>query len=254
MQIKTIALPREHGAWAYVLEPVILGLLIAFSSKGLFLGIGALLAFLAHQPVRVFFASQERIKKTALLFVSLYGLSAVTFFFLFINNTSPSVYIPFLLAVLLMIFYLILELQGQGKELLTRIMAPTAIDLMAVSMVLVSGWRTEQALAFFALLLSRSYPTTFYVRAKLRADSNHNIYAVQATLYHVIALLLTAGLVYLRLIPYLSLLAVFILLARTVHGLYFSKIKMIPKQVGIREFVYGILFVFISAAGYISHF
>ncbi len=253
MQIKSIALPREHGAWGYVLEPLALALLAFFSLKGLYLAIGALLAFLTHQPVRVFFSSRGSVPKAALFFILLYGSAALYFILLFAENTAPSASLPFLAAVLLMIVYLIMELSGKGKELLIRIMAPVAMDALAVSVLLVSGGQARQAPAFFVLLLSRSLPTTFYVRARLRSGGNGGYYNIQALLLHVLAFLLAAIFVYLGQIPFLSLAAVVLLLARTAHGLYFSKIKMAPKQVGIREFVYGILFVLISAAGYIFY-
>lgn len=251
MYIKSIALPREHGAWGYVLEPLVLGLLVAFSVKGLCLAVGALLAFMAHQPVRIFFSAQQRAKRPAFLFILLYGIPALAFFALFVYKTDLYIFLPFIFALLFMVIYLILDLSGFNRKMITRLISPTAIDLIAVSIVLASGWGLVEAAAFFILLLSRAHPTTFYVRAKLRQKEVGNYYDVLVVTLHLLALFATGFFVYLKHIPWLALIAVFMLFVRAVYGIYFNKINRIPKQVGIREFVFGILFVFISAAGYI---
>ena len=45
-----VAVPTEHGGWGLTAEPVLLGLLVAFSWPGLLIGSAALLAFLAARP------------------------------------------------------------------------------------------------------------------------------------------------------------------------------------------------------------
>ena len=250
MNLKLIALPREHGAWGYVLEPLILGLLAAFSVKGLYLAFGALLAFLAHQPVRIYFSAQQNTKKASLLFLLMYGIPAVLFFALFIYKTNPLYFLPFTLAIVFMLIYLFMELAGFGRKMVTHMIPPTAIDLIAVSIVLVSGWELLETAAFLVLLSSRAHPTTFYVRAKLRRREDKEYYKVLAVAVHLLSLCMASLLVYLKIMPGLALIAVFLLFIRAVIGVYFNKTVMTPKQIGIREFIYGALFVFISAAGY----
>src|SRR5262245_5381791 len=50
--VRSVALPSEHGGWSFLLEPVLLGLLVAFSWPGVLLAVAALGAFLAHQPLK----------------------------------------------------------------------------------------------------------------------------------------------------------------------------------------------------------
>ncbi|MCC6435634.1 MAG: YwiC-like family protein, partial [Acidimicrobiales bacterium] len=51
--LRAVAIPTEHGGWSLTLEPVLLGLLVAWSWPGLSLGVAAMLAFLARTPVKL---------------------------------------------------------------------------------------------------------------------------------------------------------------------------------------------------------
>ena len=42
---RAVAMPSEHGGWGLTLEPVLLGLLVAWSGAGVALGIAAFSAF-----------------------------------------------------------------------------------------------------------------------------------------------------------------------------------------------------------------
>jgi hypothetical protein len=51
--IRSVALPAEHGGWGFLIEPIILGLLVAFSGMGILLGLSAFGVFLIHQPLKI---------------------------------------------------------------------------------------------------------------------------------------------------------------------------------------------------------
>ncbi|MCU0465293.1 MAG: YwiC-like family protein [Anaerolineae bacterium] len=51
--VNSVALPSEHGGWSFLLEPLVLGLLVAGSPMGWVLAGAALCAFLAHQPLKI---------------------------------------------------------------------------------------------------------------------------------------------------------------------------------------------------------
>jgi hypothetical protein len=50
---RTVAMPREHGGWGLTLEPVLLGLVVAWSGAGVALGIAAFTAFLLRTPAKL---------------------------------------------------------------------------------------------------------------------------------------------------------------------------------------------------------
>lgn len=51
--LRAVALPSEHGGWGLTLEPVLLGLLVAWSGAGLLLGIATFTAFLLRTPAKL---------------------------------------------------------------------------------------------------------------------------------------------------------------------------------------------------------
>src|SRR5437762_11678455 len=53
VRVRTIALPVEHGGWGISLEPVLLGLRVAPSQAGAWVGVATLGAFLARHPLKV---------------------------------------------------------------------------------------------------------------------------------------------------------------------------------------------------------
>src|SRR4249919_2323346 len=50
---KAVAVPAEHGGWGLTLEPVLLGLIVAWSGAGVALGIAAFTAFLLRTPAKL---------------------------------------------------------------------------------------------------------------------------------------------------------------------------------------------------------
>ena len=48
-----VAIPREHGGWGLTIEPVLLGLLVAWSWEGLLVGLAAFGAFLLRTPAKL---------------------------------------------------------------------------------------------------------------------------------------------------------------------------------------------------------
>ena len=50
---RQVAIPTEHGGWSLTAEPVVLGLLVAWSWPGAALGVAAMLAFLARTPLKL---------------------------------------------------------------------------------------------------------------------------------------------------------------------------------------------------------
>ena len=65
---RAVGLPSEHGGWGLTLEPVLLGLLAAWSVAGAALGVAAFLAFLVRTPAKLvavaihhFLASQPHV-------------------------------------------------------------------------------------------------------------------------------------------------------------------------------------------------
>src|SRR5215213_2911552 len=59
VNVKTIALPIEHGSWGFVFEPLTAGLLLAFSPSALWILLLVVGAFLTRQPLKVLLNARQ---------------------------------------------------------------------------------------------------------------------------------------------------------------------------------------------------
>jgi hypothetical protein len=63
VRLRPIALPVEHGGWAFLGAPILLGLWVAPSITGVWLGLAALGAFLSRQPLKLTLGDRRRGKR-----------------------------------------------------------------------------------------------------------------------------------------------------------------------------------------------
>ncbi len=253
-KIRNIALPEEHGSWGFVLEPLILSLIVGWSKPGLFLALASFLLFLAHQPIRIILNKKKNLllrKKAGGIFFLYLALAGL---FLGIVYQSADHYLlyPFLLALLLMGGFLLFELSGKARVITSEIIATVSIGFIAVAIVLLSGWSEVKAWAYFFLLLNRAVPTVLFIHERInvvrKQKVNKRIPITVAVIGIAVALYLSIQ----NLIPKLALLGIVVLIARIIAGFTKPMLKLTLKQAGILEFIYGILFVLISAVAYLA--
>jgi len=252
--IKQVAFPREHGSWGFVLEPLTLALLIAFTTDGFLIALSAFFIFLTHQPVRVLLNRKKNnhlgVKKAALIMSLFYLVVSSVLLVTAITNESLFVFIPFIVAIVMMTFYLFLELLHLNRSLFTELFAPVAITFIATSIVLAADWEINKVFVFWVILVSRSVPTTFYLHEKIKMLKKQKANKFLAHFSGLIFLIVIAFFAVKGLAPYLSILAVLILVTRAFIGLTHSDKKISIRKIGILEFFYGGLFVIVNAIGY----
>lgn len=253
LHIKQAVLPSEHGSWGFVLEPLILTLMIAYSPAGFLLSITAFFLFLSHQPMKNIFKKykNKRLLNASLLFLIIYLLISFFCFSLVFSEIKFYSLIFFGVAIVIMIFYFFLELLGKNRNLISEMIVPISISIIALSIYSIKTLQIEFIIAFFFVLLARSIPTIFYVHAKLllikKKKPKNNTSIISGNLFSII-LFISAVLGY---SPYLAVVASLLLLIRKYIGLFVSKDNIKIRTFGIWEFIYGGLFVVITAAGYI---
>ena len=249
--IKQSAFPPEHGSWGLTLEPLVLGLLISYSTGGLFLALASFFFFLAHQPVRMFFAKNPEIKKASFVFALLYLSVAVVCLVIAFNNSAFPDFIPFLVALFLMSVFFIYELTVSKNEFGARLIAPVSIDFIALSIVLIGGMEFTNAFAFLLIIASRSVQSSFYIHELLKKFKQKPFKTFYVHVIGVAFLIVAILLALENYAPVLPSLAIVILILRAYAGFKNTK-KTTIKKIGILEFVYGILFVVITALGYLA--
>ncbi|MFN8450824.1 MAG: YwiC-like family protein [Anaerolineae bacterium] len=65
VRLRAVAIPAEHGGWSFLLEPILLGWLVAPSAAGLLVGVGMIFAFLARHPLKLALSDRRRGKRLA---------------------------------------------------------------------------------------------------------------------------------------------------------------------------------------------
>lgn len=250
--LKQIAFPREHGSWGYTLEPLVLSLLVGFSVNGVLLALSTFIIFLAHQPIRIIFnkSLNNKLRIKAYLIFSIYAVSSMVLLILVLLDSSFYQLLPFFISVIIMFGYLLLELNNVKRNIVIELLAAVSVGLIAMNIVLLNGWNWAYAAAFWFVILSRAVPTTFYVRSKLQIAKKQPTQELSVFVSSFVSLLIVFVLTYFSYLPLLSIAAVLMLISRAYIGIYKLRGKLNVKKLGIMEFVYGIIFVLLVAAGY----
>jgi hypothetical protein len=253
--IRTVALPAEHGGWGFLLEPLVLGLLVAPSWWGGLLSLTALSMFLIHQPLRT--VIKDRMKRLRLprtiwgeRFLVGYGLLAVLTLVLVLLNAEPTFLIPLAIAHPLVLVQLYYDVRSESRELLPEICGGLALGAMAPAIALVDGWELGAALLLWIPLAARAVSSILYVRARLRLQKDKPYSPFPTWISHIFATLMISALSLLTDAPYLSITAFLILLARAVIGLKPDQPKVRVAVIGFQEMVFGLLTVVLVVAGY----
>jgi len=256
-QWRSVALPAEHGSWGLVAEPVLLGLLVAFSPVALLVGLGSFAGFLAHRPLKLAYGDHRRGRRyprTALaeLFATGFAVLAVACFGGAVALAGTGLALPLVLALPLAAAFLIYDLRP-GRSWQAELAAPAAFASAVAAMALGSGWSLGPALALWAAMAARSVPTVLYVRERVRLERSGALrasVALAAVGGHAVALAAVLMLGQAALLPGLAVLAFVLLTLRTLHGLSPVRSGHTARSVGFQEIAWGVLTVVLVVVGF----
>ena len=250
-----MALPVEHGGWSFLAEPLVLGLLVAPSAAGVAIAVATSAGFLIRHPGRMFWKNRRRLDVSpryglAGKFAAGYSLVAVAGLAVAWALAGIRPLVPFIIAGPFFLLFAAYDVRHEARLLLPELLAPTAVAVSAPAIALAGGWTWKAALVLWLLLALRSIPTVLYVRARLRLEREKPYDAAASNTAHGAALLAGGGLAGAGLAPWLSVVALGVLLVRAVVGLSRYHRPAAPKVIGFSEVAYGTLFVLLTAAGY----
>lgn len=252
---KTIAFPTEHGGWGFLFEPILLGLLAAYSGGGLLLGLMTVAAFLTRHPLKLYLKQRRRHPGARRVRVA--GMFALGYLgtalgagvgVLAVDGLDPL--LPFVLLSPFLLIYWFYDQQQQARQLLPELAGPLGLAASAPGIALAAGWSWPAAAMLWLILTARSVPSILYVRARLRLEKGQPFQPWWSHGSHLIALLAVALLAGYGRAPWLAAAAAGILLIRAVGGLSSFRKAIKAKQVGFQEIAYGLIFVLLAAMGY----
>lgn len=231
--LRPLALPAEHGGWGFLLEPIVLGLLVAPSRGGWLIAAGAIGAFLARHPLKL--AAQDwlrgkRYPRTRAC-ASLAAAYAVPAGIALALVPLPALY-ALAAAIPFAALQFALDVRNHGRTLSAELAGVIAPGAIAMAVAIAGGVPSASAATLWLLLVLRGIPSILYVRYALRGEGRtpmmiaHAAAVAIASMIHPIAGLATLILFVRALVP--------------VRGLA-------AKTIGMRELVMGVVTVLLFA-------
>lgn len=253
--IRSVALPSEHGGWGFLLEPILLGLLVAASWAGALLSLAALGVFLLHQPLKITIKDRlkgQRPPRTvwAERFAVGYGLFALIPMLVLLASAPADFLIPIMLAAPFAGMQLYYDARNQGRQLIPEIAGAAALAMIAPAIAMLGGWTLMAALPLWGVLATRAVTSILYVRARLKLEHGKAIAPMPVWVAHGVALAGMIALGVLRVVPYLTIAAFVVLTGRAWLGLSTHRQPRKAKIIGFQEIGYGLMTVVCVAVGY----
>jgi len=252
---KAVALPAEHGGWAFLAEPVVLGLVLAPSAAGACLALAALAAFLVRHPLRLLLLDRRkaaRYPRTALAerVAAGYALLALLPLAGALALAPVPIWPPLAAAAPLGLVALAFDARGRSREALPEAAGAVALGASAAAIALAGGASAGSAWSAWALLALRAVTSVLYVRARIRLDRGLAAGPRAVHVGHAVAVVAAAALAALGWAPWLATLVFFALLARSGWGLSSRRRPVRPQTLGLQELGYGLLTLVLLSAGY----
>ena len=247
VRLRSVALPIEHGAWGFLLEPALLGLLVAASWAGAALVLAALAALLLQTPLSLALTDVRRGRRyprTALAwrFAVAYGaLLVVAGTAALLLAGSAAILLPVAIAAPLAVLQLWLDARGRARELLPEAAGAVAMGSLAAGVAMAGGWSLLPALGLWGLLALRAVPAIVYVRARLRLERGQAFDPRPSWVLHLAAVGAAAFAAALGAASWVAVLPYAVLAARAARGLAPDRAPVTAKVVGFREIGFGVM-------------
>jgi len=242
--VTTVFLPREHGSWFLVLEPLALGLLIVPSWAGGALAAATLSGFFARRTFKPAFSPVcSARRQVARQTLAMWSIFAVVGIFEAVVLGGVQALWPLVPAAMLGGWFLSLELQGENRAAEAEVAGSAACAFVPAACATLAGASITTALVLAVLALARSVPTVLVVRASLRGRREGGTAWGLPWLVSLLACGALAALTWLHLVPPVALVLGALLLLRAAWLLSPLCPAWPARRIGQIEGVWGILYV-----------
>jgi hypothetical protein len=171
-RLRAVAMPTEHGGWSLTLEPVLLGLLVAWSWPGLALGVAGTLAFLARTPLKLVLVDRWRGRWLTRTTVAA-RVAAVELFVLVALvmvaalGADARFWWPLLVAAPLVAIELWFDMRSRSRRLLPELAGTVGIGSVAAAIALADGNEIALALGLWVVVAARAAAAIPYARTQV---------------------------------------------------------------------------------------
>ena len=169
---RAVALPSEHGGWGLTLEPVLLGLLVAWSAGGVALGVAAFGAFLVRTPLKVVAVDRRRDRwfprsvlalRIAVAELAVIGAAVA----IAVWRSGWSWLVPVIVAIPFVAVELWFEVRSRGRRLVPELCGAVGIAAAAASIALAGGESGRLAAGLWLVLAARVVGAVPFVRVQI---------------------------------------------------------------------------------------
>ncbi|MEK6220927.1 MAG: YwiC-like family protein [Chloroflexota bacterium] len=256
---RNIAIPQDHGAWVFLLSPLLIGLFIGKGNVGdvKYLVIAALAAFLVRQPITIIvkiFANRRARKYllSAVFWIVVYGI--IGLFSLYQLIAAGNTYLVWLPIPGIMIFVWYLRLVSRKEERrqqILEILASGSLSLAAPAGLWISqsytdnigwwlwalSWAQASASILYAFLRLEQRTLLDLPKFKTKLNMGKIAFGFAGANLGMVILLIFFGI-----LPGLLWLPFALQFAETVRGILNPAIGLKPTRIGIRQLIVSTIF------------
>lgn len=250
---RSVAVPSEHGGWGLTAEPVVLGLLLAFSWSGVAVGAAAMLSFLARTPLKLVLVDHRRgrdLDRTAIArrVAAVEVIAIIVLGVLALVAAGPRWLVPVGVAVPLFAVELWFDARSRGRRLVPELSGAIGMGSVVAAIVVAGGGGWTLAVGSWLVLAARSLSAIPFIRTQIARLHRGSATTRSSDLFQVAALLVaaTASIVEPDVVAGSSTVAV-------IAGLHTWWVRRLPvppaKVLGLRQMALGFLLVIITTLG-----
>ena len=170
---RQVAVPSEHGGWNLTAEPILLGLVVAWSWPGLALGVAAMLAFVARTPVKVVLVDRwrhrwlDRSSLAARVAAVELGIIVVLAALAAAGAIDNRFWVPLALAAPLVAVELWFDMRSRSRQLIPELAGTVGIGSVAAAIALAGGASATLAIGLWVVVSARAGAAIPYVRTQV---------------------------------------------------------------------------------------
>jgi hypothetical protein len=249
--LRTVAVPTEHGGWSLTFEPVLLGLLVAWSWSGLALGAAAMVAFLARTPLKIVLVDRWRgrwLDRSALgarvASVELLVLAALVVVAA-MSGADRRFWLPLIVAGPLLAIELWFDMRSRSRRLIPELAGTVGIGAAAAMIALADGAAASVAVGLWTVVAARAIAAIPYARTQVFRTHRRPVQLWHSDLAQVCAALAVIVGWSFGAVPFAAAVAVVLV---AVFNIVFVRTAPRPaKVIGLQQMFFGLAVVAITA-------
>ena len=253
--LRTVAIPTEHGGWSLTLEPILLGLLAAWSWPGAALGAAAMLAFVARTPLKLVLVDRWRgrwlprttvaARVAAVELLALAALVAVA-----VLEADARFWWPLLAAAPLVTIELWFDMRSRSRRLLPELAGTVGIGSVAAAIALADSAETGLAVGLWVVVAARAGAAIPYARTQVFRARSRPYELWHSDLAQALAVVAATIAWVAEVVPLAAVIAIMVIALFNVGA-----VRSAPrpaKIIGLQQMFFGLAVVGVTAASLLA--